>query len=373
MDQCKFLFEEFETILPSYNDILQEFTLTEDHYKVMIWAFELRFFNMNKEFMSYANSMRNDTSTMISTEQKFATFSKNDSPTLRDSSKEVKKEFWAQFLKDEIITKEPYFIQMIRGFNQIFKEKHIKISAKFNDANTLHLVLREFEKLKELLFVLIMNFYQDFIKKIVMNFKGIHEIYEEIRNILDDCFFSKENSFYPIIMKVINISSLEKRTDFEFELYNPLNMDLNYLEFDPKFKSLFTSEIHQTCIEILRDLKNYQTPRGKYENIALLKEFLIRELFDKYTTQNNSKLRIDTDQIISMMIYIICGLKEPDLINELIFMEELLSYKWKETYNNAYFYIAFKTAIHYLLKSSRLALRDDEKYDSNQSVFKVGN
>jgi len=357
----------------------------------MMWGHEMRLFNINKEFLSNSSNTSNKLNAEFSTivsepkshplsnenskEDKNLNFlgSNNNHKSHRDLLKEVtKKEFWLHFLHDEISKNESFFFEIIKELNSKFYEKHQKIS-EYNESSTYHTILLEFEKLKELIFELVVGFYHDLIKKLLLTFKSImYDLYEEIRNILDEMFFAKEFCFYSILMTMINISSQERRSDFEVELYNPLNLDLNYLDFDPHFKDLFNEKIYEHSIEIFRDLRKKQTPRGKYDQIMKIKGFLMKELFEKANQMNDSKrMGIDPDQIISMFVYMMCGAKEVGIINEMIFMEELLSCHWKETNINAYFYVAFKTSIHYLLRKGRAHNKRHEKYDSNESIFKV--
>jgi len=328
-------------------------------------------YSLNKqnkiEFSTIASEAKTHNSGNI---KKLDSFLSSDSKIHDFFKEEPKKELWAQFLKDEILNKELYFHQIIKSLNVIFYEKHHKISP--NDENDTHYkILKEFEKLKEFLFELIITFYKDFLKRILLKFKGIFDIYEEIRNILDEIFFSKEFSFYSILMLTINISSKEKQIDFEFELSNTLNIDLAFLDLDPNFRKYFTDKTYEDCIEILREMKTFSTPKAKFDQISFLKDFLIQEVFEKYNKENLSIMRIEPDQIISLFVCIICGMKEPELINEMIFMEELLSYRCKENYSNSYFYITFKTAVHYLLRKARQTMKRYEKYGSNENVFRV--
>ena len=345
----------------------------------MFWGFEMRYFNIKKELMGYSSNKNNkiEFSTITSeikthnstTFRKLDSFLSSDSK-IHDLKEEPKKELWAQFVKEEILNKEPFFLQIIKGLNGIFYEKYHKISPN-QENSTYYKILKEFEKLKEFLFELIITFYKDFLNRTLLKFKEIVQHYEEIRNILDEIFFSKEFSFYSILMRTIDISSKDKQIDLEFELSNSLNIDLAFLDLDPNFKKYFTEKIYEDCIEILREMKTFSTPKAKYDQISFLKEFLIQEVFDKYNKENLSMMRIEPDQIISLFVCIICGMKEPELINEMIFMEELLSYRCKENYSNSYFYISFKTAVHYLLKKARQNLKRYEKYGSNESVFRV--
>lgn len=370
-------------ILPSYSQILKDLTLNEDQYKVMVWGHEMRLFNMNKDLHSNNNSNNNkngDYSTVISEPRShnFNSGASNENQSIlpgtqnlnmKDSSKI---EIWFQFLREEISLKEPFFLDLIKGMNSRFYEKHHKISET-NETSAYQIIFKEFEKLKEFLFDVIICFYQDFARKIIVNLKSkMGELYEEIRNTLDEMFFASEFCFYPLLMTIINISSIGKQMDLEFELRNPLNLDLNYLEFDSNFQKLFTPKIYEESIVIFKELKKRRTPKGKYEQIVKIKEFLMKECFEKALKMNGPrKMRIDPDQIITMFVYIICGSQDTTVINDMILMEELLSYRWKETNINSYFYVAFKTSIHFLLKKGRDHNKKHETFDSNESIFKV--
>lgn len=357
-------------VLPSYSHILRNLVLTDEKYKLMNWTFEMRLFNFQGDFISNSRIsvntqiINNENSTVVSDSET----RNSQNPFLREDSKFD----WINFLFNELAVHERFFMDIIVKFNEIFHHKHNKLQISSNNSdNNYNLVFREYEKLKEFLFQTMMSFYKDFIKKIISQTKNLFDIYEEIRNLLDEILLSEKFCFYSILMRTANISSHYNQIALKTEIENPINQNIDYCDIHSAFKLVFTESFSEQCIQVLKTLKKKFTPRNKFLQIIALKELLSKEIFQKIKKELAYQINFDADHIITIFVFLICSMNEASVINELMFMEELLSYHWKETIRDSYFYVSFKTAIHFLLKKGRLNTFSQEKMDSCESVFRV--